>query len=228
MDLILLAALAFFIFYKLSKNLGRIDEEEKKHIEERLAQMRSVQEQVIAQVKQQEKISQEKLVGVSATKNKFEQEFLASLDESIKQNLIPILERCNITAEFFISGAKSAFEMVIKAFSAADLDVLKSLLSDNIFSGFEAAINERKAEEKTIITNLISINEAQIISASILENTASITVKFLSKQINYITDKEGKIILGRKDEISEITDIWTFRREINSPNPNWIVSATNS
>ena len=179
-------------------------------------------------MKQQEKISQEKLVGESSTKSKNEQEILAALEGSVKENLISILGRCNMSAEFFISGAKSAFEMVIKAFAAADLEALKNLLSDNIFSGFEAAINERKAEEKTIITNLISINEAKIISASMLENTALITVKFVSKQINYITDKEGKIIIGRKDEISEITDIWTFKRELNSSNPNWLVSATNS
>jgi predicted lipid-binding transport protein (Tim44 family) len=228
MDLILLAALAFFIFYKLSKNLGRIDEEEKKHIEDKLTQMRAMQEQVVAQMKQQEKISQEKLVGQSSTNNKIEQEILSSLDESVRQNLLPILESCKMSAEFFVSGAKSAFEMVIKAFAAGDFEVLKTLLSDNIFSGFEAAINQRKAEEKTIVTNLISINEAKIISASTLENTALITIKFTSKQINYITDKEGKIIVGRKDEITEVNDIWTFKRELNSPNPNWLVSATNS
>lgn len=223
MDLVFFAVIAFFIFYKLSKQLGKIDEEEKKQIEEKLSQMRAMKEQVMAQMKQQEKI-----VGTSSTSEKAESKILESLDNSTKQSLLLILQRCNMTADFFIFGAKSAFEMVIKAFAAGDLEILKSLLAPNIFAGFEEAIKLRKVQEQEITTNLISIDQAQIISALMLGDDASIVVKFVSKQINYVTDKEGNIVIGRKDEISEVTDIWTFKRDVNSPNPNWIVSATNS
>lgn len=223
MDILFFAALAFFIFYKLSKQLGKIDDEEKKQIEEKIAQMRVVQEQVMAQMKQQEKV-----VGGGSTQNKSEEKILEELSAKTKESLIPILQRCNLAAEFFISGAKSAFEMVLKAFASADLEALKSLLAENIFSGFEVAINQRKAQAQKITTNLIAINEAKILSAMMLENIASITVRFVSKQINYVSDKDGKIVVGRKDEISDVTDIWTFKRDVTSPNPNWIISATNS
>ncbi|MBM3580285.1 MAG: Tim44/TimA family putative adaptor protein, partial [Alphaproteobacteria bacterium] len=214
MDILFFAALAFFVFYKLSKQFGKIDEEEKRQIEEKLAQMRVVQEQ---QIKQREKI-----IGASSTdektenktENKAEEKILAELDEATRQNLIPILQHCNVTAEFFLNGAKSAFEMVLKAFSAADLPTLKFLLAENIFAGFETAINQRKAEEKTITTNLIAFVETKIISAMLLENTASIAIRFVSKQINYISDKEGEILTGRKDEIAEVTDVWTFKRDV--------------
>jgi len=62
----------------------------------------------------------------------------------------------------------------------------------------------------------------------LIENQASIVVKIISKQINYISDKEQKIIEGKKDEISEITDLWTFKKDVKSSNPNWLVSATSS
>jgi len=62
----------------------------------------------------------------------------------------------------------------------------------------------------------------------LIENQASIVVKIISKQINYIADKEQKIIEGTKEEIAEITDIWTFKKDVKSPNPNWLVSATSS
>jgi predicted lipid-binding transport protein (Tim44 family) len=61
-----------------------------------------------------------------------------------------------------------------------------------------------------------------------LENNASIVIKFVSKQINYICDKEEKIIEGKKDEINEITDIWTFKKDLTSPNPNWIINSTSA
>ena len=44
--------------------------------------------------------------------------------------------------------------------------------------------------------------------------------------INYFTDKADQIIEGRKDEISEMHDIWTFKKDLASQNPNWVVSAT--
>lgn len=224
MDILFFAALAFFIFFKLSKQLGKIDEEEKKQIEGRLAQMRVIQDKIIEQVKK------EKIVGEKSTpeSNQEEEKILANLDDSTKESLIKILQKCNLTAEFFLSGAKSAFEMVLKAFASSDSEALKGLLAANIFSGFESAISQRKEEEKTITTNLISIDESSITSASISGKNASIIVKFVSKQINYVSDKEGNVIVGRKDEITEVTDIWTFTRDVTSPNPNWIISATNS
>ena len=224
MDLIFFAALAFFIFYKLSKQLGKVDEEERRQIEEKLIKFRAMQEQVMAQMKQQEKV-----IGASATKDdKAEELILSKLDDSTKENFLAILQRCNASASSLIFDVTANFESVIKAFAGADSEALKNLLSENIFSGFEAAINQRKLEEKTLVTNLISIDDVSIISASIFEDNAAIAIRFVSKQINYIANKDGAIVAGRKDEINEVTDSWTFKRNLNSPSKNWIISATNS
>jgi predicted lipid-binding transport protein (Tim44 family) len=59
-----------------------------------------------------------------------------------------------------------------------------------------------------------------------LENTAVVVISFVSKQINYITDKDSKIIEGRKDEIRELNDVWTFKKDINATNKNWVISST--
>ncbi|OFW80929.1 MAG: hypothetical protein A2887_03940 [Alphaproteobacteria bacterium RIFCSPLOWO2_01_FULL_40_26] len=230
MDIIFFAALAFYIFFKLSKHLGRIDDEEKKQIEIKIAKQKAAMFAAVQQAVQQNVAAPEKVVGAASTAEKkktVDDEILETLDAATRENLTGILQRTNMTAEFFLQGAKSAFEMVIKAFSAGDLEMLKNLLSEKIFSGFETAINQRKEQEKILITNLIAIEKPEIISAMMLENFASITVKFVSKQINYITSKEGQIIEGRKDEISEIVDIWTFKKDVISANPNWLVSSTN-
>jgi len=239
MDILILAAIAFYIFFKLSKHLGKIDEEEKRDIEakivQRKAEMLKVQQQILNQAQEtlqketKQQQQQEKVVGQTSTKDKIltsEEKLLASLNEATRQNLLPILQRCNMSAEFFLEGAKSAFEMVLKSFAEGNVEVLKSLLSEKIYQGFETAINSRKVEEKTLTTNLIAIVDAKITSAMMIENTASINVQFVSKQINYISNKAGEIVEGRKDEISEITDIWTFKKDITSPNPNWLVSST--
>lgn len=230
MDIIFFAAIAFYIFFKLNKQLGKIDEEEKNQIQIKIAQKREELAAVQQQISADQKRQKEKIVGTKSTideaKNLTEEKILAALDEATKQNLFPILQRCKISAEFFLNGAKSAFEMVIKAFSGADLTTLKFLLSEKIYQGFEAAVDQRKSSEQTLVTNLISIEKAEIISAMMLENFASIAVKFSSKQINYIIDKDGKIIEGKKDQISEISDVWTFKKDLTSSNPNWAISST--
>jgi len=227
MDIIFFAALAFYIFFRLNKQLGKIDEEEKNQIQEKLAKRR---EEILEM--QQKIAQQEKIVGASSTvessQNQSEDKFLSSLDEAGKRDLSNILQSCKISAEFFVSGAKSAFEMILKAFATADLETLKFLLSEKIYQSFESAINQRKSGEQTLTTNLISIEKAEIISVAIFENVASIAVKIVSKQINYVTDKSGQVVDGRKDEISEITDVWTFKKDITSPDPNWIINATSN
>lgn len=228
MSTLLFAALAFFIFYKLSKQLGKIDEEEKKQIEEKIARRREEMMAMQNAVRQNQEAREQKVVSGISQQNISEQKILESLDEATRQNFIAILQRTNITAEFFVNGAKSSFEMILKAFATADLETLKFLLSDKIYAGFETAINQRKAAEKILITNVIAVEKAEIISAMLLDNFASVAVKLTSKQINYITDKNGQIIEGRKDEISEITDVWTFKKDVTSPNPNWVVSATST
>jgi predicted lipid-binding transport protein (Tim44 family) len=225
MDIIFFAAIAFFIFYKLNKQLGKVDEEEKKNIELKVVSAREKileAQQVIKQQQQQQSSL------TIETDNQVSEKILNSLDAATKESFSNILNRTNISAEFFVNGVKSAFEMILKAFASTDLETLKFLLSDKIFKGFESAIIQRKSTEKTLITNLISIEKTEIISALIFENNASVVMKIVSKQINYIIDSKDQTIEGRKDEINKITDIWTFKKDINSTNPNWVVSATGS
>jgi len=226
MDLIILAIITAFIFFRLSKNLGKIDEEEKQQIHKKLLERKKQIEEILerAQKTANPSSNSEIVVGSKST----EINDLKDLDKNSQENLDKIFAVCNISYDFFINGAKMAFEMVINAFAKEDLETLKILLSEKIYQGFELAINNRKNLEQKLNTNLISIDKSEIISAILVDNYASIIVKFYSQQINYITDKDGKIIEGKKDEIAKINDIWTFKKDINSNNPNWIVSATSS
>lgn len=225
MDIIFFAAIAFFVFLKLNKSLGKIDDEEKKQIEEKIARKRAEILAIRNQISQQP----EALINQSPEANsRADEQIISSLSNPTKQNFLNILVQCKISAEFFANGAKSAFEMIIKAFSEADFETLKFLLSEKIFAGFENAIKQRQSTGQTLTTNIISIEKTEIISANIFENNASIAVKFITKQINYVTDKNSQIIEGAKDQINEITDIWTFKKDINSPSPNWIVCSTSN
>lgn len=236
MDIIFFAAVAFYVVFKLREQLGKVDEDEKKRIEEKIEKRKKLIEEIQNQMAASQTVvgqhstkeSESKEKEIKEVKSRTEETIIASLDEQSKIQFLSAIKACNISAEFFLNGAKSAFEMVLKAFAGADLETLKFLLADKIYSGFEQAITERRSMGQNLVTNLIAIDKAEITSASMMGNDALVTVKFTSRQINYITDQKGDIIEGKKDEILELSDIWKFKRDVTVNSPNWLIVATNS
>jgi predicted lipid-binding transport protein (Tim44 family) len=55
---------------------------------------------------------------------------------------------------------------------------------------------------------------------------ATVTVAFVSEMITATYDKAGEVIDGDPKEIREVTDVWTFERDVTSRNPNWKLVAT--
>jgi predicted lipid-binding transport protein (Tim44 family) len=46
--------------------------------------------------------------------------------------------------------------------------------------------------------------------------------------ISVTRDKAGNIVDGNGDKVADITDIWTFARDITSRDPNWKLVGTGS
>jgi len=130
-------------------------------------------------------------------------------------------------AKHFITGARAAYEMIVTAFAAGDRRQLRSLLSREVFDGFDAAITERERRSETVETRFVSI-DASTISAAELRNraTAQITIRFVSKLISATRDRAGNVIDGNAEKVTDVTDVWTFARDVESRDPNWKVVAT--
>jgi predicted lipid-binding transport protein (Tim44 family) len=130
-------------------------------------------------------------------------------------------------AKHFITGARAAYEMIVTAFASGDRRQLRSLLSREVFDGFDAAITERERRSETAETRFVSI-EGSTITAAELRNraTAQITVRFVSKLVSATRDRAGAVIDGSADKVTDVTDVWTFARDISSRDPNWKVIAT--
>jgi len=93
---------------------------------------------------------------------------------------------------------------------------------------FKLAIQDRQTKNHILNTKIVAIDESKIIAAETVKNYVAITVKFISRQINYITDQEGKVLEGSKEEVNSVSDVWTFKKDNRSKNPNWFISATTS
>lgn len=128
----------------------------------------------------------------------------------------------------FASGARIAFELILNAFAAGDVDTLKPLLSPEVFGNFAHSIRERQAAGQRLETKLVALRTADIVEAYMAGRTAHVTVKFVSDQISALYDASGEVVEGDPSAVIEVTDFWTFARDTRSADPNWTLVATGS
>lgn len=126
----------------------------------------------------------------------------------------------------FVEGAKLAYEMVIDAFARGDKSALKDLLSREVFEGFSNAIDAREASGQRMESRFVGIDKAGVQAVSLVGNKANVTIEFVSELISATYGKSGEVVDGDPGHIREITDVWTFERDVTSRNPNWKLVAT--
>ena len=128
----------------------------------------------------------------------------------------------------FIKGAKTAYEMIVMAFAEGNKRALKPLLNRDVYDRFSTVISDREAKGEIVDSSFVGIDKTSIIDAELKSRTAQITVKFVSELITAVRNRAGEVIEGDPKKIREVTDIWTFAREITSRDPNWKLIATES
>lgn len=129
--------------------------------------------------------------------------------------------------QHFVQGAEAAFRMIVAAFAAGDRVQLRALLADDTYRSFETAITAREAAGETQRSEIRSIERATIDEAMLDGAVAHITVRFVSDQVAETLSREGKPVAGA-DAVAELTDLWTFTRDLSQPDPAWRLSAARS
>ena len=150
-------------------------------------------------------------------------------DPAVEQGLLAILRADSaFDPDHFVNGSKQAYEMIVTAFAEGNRKMLKDLLSREVMEGFNAAITDREKRGEVIDQSFVGISKAGITEAELKNGQAVITVKFESQLISATRDKAGEVIAGDPQKITDVTDYWSFARELASKNPNWKLVATQS
>jgi predicted lipid-binding transport protein (Tim44 family) len=129
---------------------------------------------------------------------------------------------------YFIEGARTAFELIVAAFAKGDKAELRPLLSDEVFHRFAMAIDERTNAKETLETQIEKLDKVDIVEAELAGPTAQVALKLVSHQINVTRAMDGSIVDGAPGQPVEKTDYWTFARDTQSNDPNWVLVATSS
>ena len=153
-DIIIFAAIAGFIIYRLRSVLGKRTGFQKKPVEK------------------PQKFKKEE-------ENKELQKIPSLLDNQLKlENVYKKVE--NFDHKQFLDGAKKAFEIIITAFNNGDKKTLKNLVSKDVFEAFEKAIDNQTNNPSAQFYSLIidSVEDAKVEN-----NTISISINFVSEQM---------------------------------------------
>ncbi len=133
-----------------------------------------------------------------------------------------------VTPARFLSGAETAFPMIVSAFARGDRATLRKLLGDEVYPGFDSAITAREEAGHVQQFEIRGIRDADIVAADLRGTVADITVRFVSDQVNVTTAANGSVVEGT-DAVTEIADVWTFQRDLAlKDDPTWRLVATST
>ena len=221
LDILFLAMVAGFIFFRLRSVLGRRTGNERRPSERTPDQADDRQG------------NDDKVVSLPDRGNfrdddndlQVEAEVEASLwaeDSPVGAGLTQIkLADHDFEPAAFADGAKAAYEMIVDAFAGGDRDSMRNLLSDQVYENFVGAIEDREDRGHTLETTIVAINGAEIVEAELKDKIAEVTVKFVSEMVSVSRDEDGEILPDQPRGSHEVTDIWTFARDTRNRDPNW-------
>ena len=124
----------------------------------------------------------------------------------------------------FLKGAEIAYETILTSFANGDNKKLKSLLTPDMATNFEQAIQARNKENIKSEFTFIGVKESSVEKYERIKNELFASVKFVSEVISVKKDKDNKIIEGNPDKIKQVTDHWKFTKNILKKGPNWHLS----
>jgi len=126
----------------------------------------------------------------------------------------------------FLDGAKAAYRMVLEAFWRGELDAVRGHVDAHVFETFSDAIAQRTKEGLKLDNRLVGIDQALIAEAALEKSVALVTVRFEADIAAVTRNSAGEVVAGSLSDAVQTRDLWTFRRDTASRDPNWLLIET--
>ena len=218
-QIIVLAAVAFFLFWRLRSVLGSRQGFEKvnKDVNEKTKSSKTNTN------------SGDKIIDLKSSI--VDEDIADYVDENSEQ--FKILSELKKLADgwlvsHFVSGAKLAYEEILMAFENGDLNKIKKLSSKEVFTAFKDVIDDRNQKGFQVEAEFGGVRDIRIKDVKLNKKNqeANITMIFQCDITYSIKDKNNKIVEGGPDKVKKQKDVWTFTRKMNSDVPIWYLTKT--
>ena len=218
-QIIVLAAVAFFLFWRLRSVLGSRQGFEKlnKNVNKKTKSSKINSN------------SDDKIIDIKSTN--IDEEIADYVDENSEQfKTLSELKKLEDgwQVSHFVSGAKLAYEEILMAFENGDLNKIKKLSSKDVYTAFKEVIDDRNQKGLQVEAIFGGVRDIRIKDVKLNKKNleANITMVFQCDITYSIKDKNNKIIEGGPDKVKKQKDVWTFTRKMNSDIPNWYLTKT--
>jgi len=219
-EIVILAMIAAFLGLRLYSVLGRRAEHEEEPVPGRLErQSRPGAPRVAAPAKAEDKPG----APVINARQREVPVVSASVERGLRE--ISAADR-RFDPAAFVDGSRAAYRMILEAFWKGDKAELRHLCDTAVYEEFAAAIGAREAAGEVLENKLIRIEESAISGASLDGSIARITMRFRSDIAAVTRNAAGAVIAGSLDDAVEAIDVWTFSRNVNAADPDWVLDET--
>ncbi|WP_118857023.1 Tim44/TimA family putative adaptor protein [Sphingomonas mesophila] len=126
----------------------------------------------------------------------------------------------------FLEGAGAAYRQILEAFWRGDMESVRPYVDDNVLGAFTAAVAQREADGLKLDNRLVALEPPVIVEAEVDKGIAELTVRFEADIAAVTRNAEGEVVAGSMSDAVQSRDRWTFRRELRSADPNWLLIET--
>jgi predicted lipid-binding transport protein (Tim44 family) len=126
----------------------------------------------------------------------------------------------------FLEGSKAAYRMILEAFWKGDVEAMKPYVDAHVFETFAGAVEQRTKDGLVLDNRLVAIDQAVIAAAEVERDVALVTVRFEADIAAITRNSAGEVVAGSLSDAVQTRDRWTFRRNIASRDPNWLLVET--
>jgi len=154
---------------------------------------------------------------------------VTELDGEIGQTLVAAKNHePDFNAQHLVEGGRAAYEMILMGFEAGDKTALRPLLGDDVYDSFAEVIDERTANNLSVDARFVGLRSAVIEGARLNEETSIIQVdmRFDAEMIVAVRNAEGEVVDGDPAVVRRMNDLWTYERRLGDPNPGWLLVET--
>ena len=126
----------------------------------------------------------------------------------------------------FLEGSKAAYRLILEAFWKGDLEAMRAYVDNHVFETFSSAVEQRSKDGLVLDNRLVAIEQALVAGAELDGSVALVTVRFEADIAAVTRNAAGEVVAGSLSDAIQTRDRWTFRRDIASRDPNWLLVET--
>ena len=126
----------------------------------------------------------------------------------------------------FLDGARAAYRLILTQYWQGDLGPVEGHVDGHVHDAFAAGIAQRAKDGLTLDNRLVVIDQAVIAECKVEHKIAEVVVRFEADIAAVTRNAAGEVVAGSLSDAIQTRDRWTFRRDVGSRDPNWLLVET--